>query len=158
MSNIVCRVVVDSAELEIYFMLRHAVFVVEQEVFDNSDRDELDSDALHIVAIDTLSDAVVGTVRCYPTDDNVWFGGRLAVHPAYRQHPAQIGVLLCRSAQRVVNENGAARFLAYIQLQNVRFFSAQRWQPVGEPIDYCGKPHQLMESRLPSKQPQQITV
>jgi hypothetical protein len=42
------------------------------------------------------------------------------------------------------------RFLAYVQPQNVRFFQRLGWTPIGDPEEYHGIPHQLMEADLAS--------
>jgi hypothetical protein len=52
----------------------------------------------------------------------VWYGGRLAVLHAYRHSAASIGAALCRLAEATVIAHGCRQFLAYIQIQNVRFF------------------------------------
>jgi hypothetical protein len=70
----------------------------------------------------------------------------------YRRHPAAIGPNLCRLAEASVIQRGCRRFQAYIQLQNVRFFSRLNWTAVGEPVVYQGRPHQLMAASLTIEQ------
>jgi putative N-acetyltransferase (TIGR04045 family) len=133
-----------------YFAVRRAIFVEEQGLFHGSDVDEYDSDptSLHLAAVRTDDGGVVGAVRCYTTGDDVWYGGRLAVLADYRRHPAAIGPNLCRLAEASVIERGCRRFLAYIQMQNVRFFDRLGWTSVGEPADYHGQLHQLMAASM----------
>lgn len=148
MGTITHKIAETDAELDGHFAVRHAVFVEEQGLFEGTDRDAHDEEGIPIVSIDEESGAVVGAVRCYETEDGVWFGGRLAVLKGYRHHPAHIGSALCKLAEKTVIEQGARRFLAYIQVQNVPFFERLNWRSVGEPVDRCGEPHQMMEASL----------
>jgi putative N-acetyltransferase (TIGR04045 family) len=148
MEEITYKIVETPAERQGYFAARHAVFVEEQGLFAGTDVDEHDDHAIHIIAVAGDSGAVVGAVRCYPTADDVWYGGRLAVLQAHRHHAAAIGASLCRLAEATVIERGCRRFLAYIQLQNVRFFQRLGWRIQGEPVIHCGAPHLLMAASL----------
>ena len=143
MKDILCKTVVTSQELQAAYKVRHEIFVKEQKLFNKSDRDEYDSRAIHIVAL--LEDEVVGTVRVYERDSGVWFGSRLAVQRSFR---GRVGGLLVQKAIETVQEREAKQFFAYVQLHTVSFFKRRRWKPVGEPVDYQGKPHQLMEAPL----------
>ncbi len=150
MDDIIFKVVETDAERAEYFAVRQAIFVEEQGMFHGTDVDEHDEDprTVHLAAVNAVTGAVVGAVRCYTMSDDVWYGGRLAVLPEYRHHPASIGPNLCRLAEASVIEHGCGRFLAYIQLQNVRFFLRLNWSVVGEPVDYHGQPHQLMAASM----------
>jgi putative N-acetyltransferase (TIGR04045 family) len=131
-----------------YFALRHAIFCEEQQLFDQ-DEDEIDRTAHPIVAIDhdapTLQQ-VVGVVRIYETQPRFWYGGRLGVHPDYRR-VGRIGKGLIHKAVTTANTWGCDRFLATVQLQNVRFFQRLHWTSLDE-IMVCDRPHHLMEADL----------
>ena len=150
MGDIIFKVAETDKERAEYYAVRQTIFVEEQGLFHGTDVDEHDDDfrTIHLVAVDTETGAVVGAVRCYTIGNEVWYGGRLAVLPDYRHHPAAIGPNLCRLAEASVIERGCRRFLAYIQMQNVRFFKRLDWSVVGEPLDYHGCPHQLMAASL----------
>lgn len=150
MSSIIFKLVETDAERQGYYATREAIFVEEQGMFHGSETDEHDEnpETIHSVAIVAETGAVVGAVRCYPAGEDVWYGGRLAVLAEYRNHPSAIGPNLCRLAEASVIQWGCRRFLAYIQIQNVRFFQRLNWSPVGEPVDYHGQPHQLMAASL----------
>jgi putative N-acetyltransferase (TIGR04045 family) len=143
MKDIVCKLVTTSQELRAAYKIRHDIFVNEQKLFKRSDRDSLDSKAIHIVAL--LGNVVVGTVRVYEKDRGIWFGSRLAVLKPYR---GRVGGLLVQKAIATVQEKEAKQFFAHVQLHTVSFFKRRRWKPVGKPVDYQGKPHQLMEAQL----------
>jgi putative N-acetyltransferase (TIGR04045 family) len=135
-------------ELEEYFHLRHEVFIKEQRIFPESDIDEYDKDAVHIVAVEGSTGKVVGGVRCYKKEEDTWFGGRLSAAPTYRN--GQVGSNLVKLAVKTVKSRGCKKFLAYIQPQNVKFFERLGWKAIGEPVIYQGLPHQLMEADLDS--------
>ena len=144
--TLVCRPAASSDELRAYYRLREEVFVREQRLFVESDVDAVDADpeTLHVVAVRQPPGDVVGTVRCYRADDDTWFGGRLAVRRDCRSSRLLVGPSLVRTAEALVQQRGARVFLAYVQLQNVRFFEHLGWVCVGEPREYQGRPHQIM--------------
>ena len=148
MGEFTFKIAETAKELEEYFCLRHEVFVKEQKIFSETDVDQYDQNAVHIVAIDESTGNVVGAVRCYKKEGDTWFGGRLGAAPAYRN--GQIGPSLVRLAVKTAKSNGCKKFLAYIQPQNVRFFEKLGWKAVGKSIIYQGLPHQLMEADLDS--------
>lgn len=127
--------------------IRHEVFVVEQGLFDGSDRDVHDEDprTLHLIAL--VDGEVVGTVRIYPLDDaGTWLGDRLAVAESYRV--LHLGVGLVGLAVRTAGQHGGAVMHAHIQLPNVEFFSRLGWRSSGPMEEYCGAAHQPMSIDL----------
>jgi len=143
MKDVRCALVTTQRELRDAYHIRHEIFVKEQKLFVKSDRDACDARAIHIVAL--LHDEVIGTVRVYEEGSGVWFGSRLAVRKPFR---GRVGALLVKKAVTTVTEKKAKRFLAYVQPSAVPFFKRHRWKPVGQPVDYHGHPHQLMEAPL----------
>jgi putative N-acetyltransferase (TIGR04045 family) len=138
----------DRWQLAAYYALRRAVFVREQRMFAETDVDEHDPHALHLVAMAPQAGVlheVVGVVRIYE-QDGVWFGGRLAVVPQYRRC-REVGSALTREAVGAARALGASRFLATVQQDNVRFFERQHFV-TRESLSLCGRAHQLMEADL----------
>ncbi len=133
-------------DIQAYFNLRRAIFVEEQGVFTRSDADEYDAIAYPIIAIKTDTNQVVGVVRIYEPEPGLWYGGRLGVHSDYRR-VGQIGKGLIYKAVTTANTWGCDRFLATVQLQNVRFFRRLHWNSLEE-IVICDRPHHLMEAEL----------
>ncbi|HEX9369515.1 MAG TPA: MSMEG_0567/Sll0786 family nitrogen starvation N-acetyltransferase [Roseiflexaceae bacterium] len=148
MDEIICKIAETAAEREGHFAARRAAFVEEQGLFEASDVDEHDAYAIHLVAVNLSGGAVVGAVRCYPAGGDVWYGGRLAVLPAYRRQASSIGANLCRLAEATVLAHGCRLFLAYIQMQNVRFFERLGWRAYGDVAIHYGVPHLLMAASL----------
>ncbi|HEY9661847.1 MAG TPA: MSMEG_0567/Sll0786 family nitrogen starvation N-acetyltransferase, partial [Allocoleopsis sp.] len=135
-----------SQEYEAYFQLRQTIFAEEQGLFQGNDLDEIDSIAYPIVAVIPETQQVVGVVRIYESQPGLWYGGRLGTHPDYRRG-WQIGKGLIYKAVTTANSWGCDRFLATVQLQNVRFFQRLHWQSLEE-IMICDRPHHLMQADL----------
>jgi len=136
-------------DVQAYFDLRQAIFCKEQRLFAGHDEDEIDTKAYPIIAIDHEAESanrVVGVVRIYETQPRFWYGGRLGVHPDYRR-AGRIGKGLIHKAVTTANTWGCDRFLATVQLQNVRFFKRLHWDSLEE-ISVCDIPHHLMEADL----------
>jgi putative N-acetyltransferase (TIGR04045 family) len=140
MEELIFRVTQNEEELRKCFEIRENVFFEEQKIFEGSDMDDHDNEAIHIVAIQ--GEEILGTVRIYPDGEGIWFGGRLAVLQAYRGRV--VGERLVRKAVELVKEKGAKRFYAYVQDKNVRFFKRLGWRSMREVQKY-GLPHELME-------------
>lgn len=136
------------AEIAAYFALRQQIFVEEQSVFAESDVDPLDAIAYPIIALqsDAQSLNVLGVVRIYESEPRLWYGGRLGSHPAHRK-ALQVGKGLIYKAVTTANTWGCDRFLATVQLQNVRFFQRLHWHSL-KTMEIHGLTHHLMEADL----------
>lgn len=127
------------------FKIRKKIFVIEQELFDDSDIDENDSNSIHLVAKQNRE--IIGTVRIYKKKEtNHWVGGRLAVEKKFRNTNAGSG--LVKEAMKRVKKRGCKIFTAHIQEKNIPFFLGLGWQPLEAVKTYFGYPHQKMEANL----------
>ena len=131
-----------------YFNLRHKIFVEEQRIFKSDDIDAIDKIAHPIIAVkcDASSLAVFGVVRIYEAEPRLWYGGRLGTHPD-RRKGWQIGKGLIYKAVTTANTWGCDRFLATVQIQNVRFFQRLHWESLEE-TEIHGITHHLMQADL----------
>jgi putative N-acetyltransferase (TIGR04045 family) len=136
-----------------YWQLRSAIFCQEQHLFEDCDRDEKDAIAYPIAALSHDArlangdpSGVVGVVRILEESPRVWYGGRLGVHPECRRHN-QIGKGLIWKAVTTAHGWGCDRFLATVQIQNVRFFERLHWQSLKQ-LEIRGVSHHLMEADL----------
>ena len=156
----------DSPLIAGYWSLRRSIFCEEQHVFEHSDRDELDRIACPIAALhhgcdpeleqerreenglkeDGPEAQVVGVVRIVETEPRLWYGGRLGVHSDFRRHN-QIGKGLIWKAVTTANGWGCDRFMATVQIQNVRFFRRLHWASIEE-LEIRGIRHHLMQADL----------
>jgi putative N-acetyltransferase (TIGR04045 family) len=140
------KLATSTPEIHAYFALRHSIFVEEQGVFADNDMDDFDAIAYPIIATKTNTIDVVGIVRIYESEPGLWYGGRLGVHQDFRR-VGQIGKGLIYKAVTTANTWGCHRFLATVQLQNVRFFQRLHWTSLDEMV-ICDRPHHLMEADL----------
>ena len=136
-----------------YWQLRSAIFCQEQHLFEDCDRDDKDAIAYPIAALSHdarlgsgVPGGVVGVVRILEESPRVWYGGRLGVHPDCRRLN-QIGKGLIWKAVTTAHGWGCDRFLATVQIQNVRFFERLHWQSLKE-LEIRGVSHHLMEADL----------
>ena len=142
-----CRVARSDEERARHFAVRHAVFVVEQRIFEGDDHDGRDADPATLHAIGVSGGITGGAVRLYPIGDaGLWKGDRLAVLPAHR-HGA-LGASLVRFAVTTAGALGGDRMVAMIQLPNVAFFRSLGWHESDPPQQYHGIVHQPMEIAL----------
>jgi putative N-acetyltransferase (TIGR04045 family) len=136
------------SEIAAYFDLRRKIFVEEQGLFQGDDLDSVDAIAHPIIAIDPTAAnlEVVGVVRIYEPERRLWYGGRLGTRPD-RRKGWQIGKGLIDQAVMTANAWGCDRFLATVQVQNVRFFQRLHWDSLEE-VEILGVQHHLMEADL----------
>jgi putative N-acetyltransferase (TIGR04045 family) len=140
--------------LERYWDLRSRIFCQEQHLFEQHDRDDLDAIAYPIAAVNHSAERggdVVGVVRILEKSPRIWYGGRLGVDADFRRHN-QIGKGLIWKAVTTANGWGCDRFLATVQIQNVRFFQRLHWRSTDE-LEIRGITHHLMEADLAYYQP-----
>ena len=145
--SVVMRRAESSTEVAAAAAIRHAVFVLEQRIFVESDRDHHDDDeaTIHLVAV--VDGQVAGTVRIYALDESgTWLGDRLAVGPSFRV--LQLGAGLVRLAVRTAGYLGGEIMHAHIQLPNVSFFERLGWHASGPAEDYLGTSHLPMSIAL----------
>jgi putative N-acetyltransferase (TIGR04045 family) len=139
-----CRVVASADELDEHWRVRHAVFVTEQHIFFDDDRDRWDRDGRTVHCVGVVGTRIVGAVRLYPMDQrgHRWQGDRLAVLPEFRS--AGVGGPLVNLAVQTAKARGGTSMQAHIQLGNVRFFEHLGWRQEGALEMYVGLPHQPM--------------
>lgn len=153
-AQVVAGLATEPWQLVGYRELRRQIFAQEQRLFEGSDFDEHDSHALPIVAesqIAGMPDQVVGVVRIYRSEPGTWYGGRLGVRREFRRFGA-IGSALIASAVSNAHALGCQRFLATVQLANVRYFERHHFR-VLRGVEVRGLPHQLMQADLAAYPP-----
>ncbi len=144
MSRTSVALVTDFAELAAVMRIRHEVFVMEQAVPVELERDEWDEGGEHFLAL--LDGRPAGTVRLvveYPGEAHL---GRLAVLPPAR------GSGLGAALVRAVEERGRERCLDSVvlsaQMQALTFYARLGYTAEGEIFDDAGIPHSWMRKRL----------
>ena len=134
MYQVICRPIANNTERDQAMSIRRQIFVEEQKLFDETDEDQFDNKAIHLVA--EIDGRIVGTVRLYHEKDDIWVGGRLAVLSKYR---GRAGRQLVKRAVVEAENQGARIFKATVQKQNERFFQRLGWKTVGEKQLVWGK-------------------
>lgn len=147
---ITCRAATLDTDLASCRQIRHAVFVAEQELFDESDHDIHDEDPDTIHLLGSYDGMPAGAVRLFALDpgSGLWQGDRLCVLPPYRVHG--VGMPLVRCAVATAGALGGDRMVAHIQVSNVAFFRRLGWRNDGALETYVGQPHQPMSIDLPA--------
>jgi len=146
-AEVACRPAATKAERAICAQLRHAVFVVEQSIFDVTDQDFRDVDDATIHLLADVGGVAGGTVRIYRLDDSgLWKGDRLAVAEPLRT--MVIGRRLVQTAVRTAGELGGREMVATVQVPNIPFFERLGWRRIGEPSVAYALPHQEMRIGL----------
>jgi putative N-acetyltransferase (TIGR04045 family) len=141
---VTCVAATTAEQLAAHHLIRHAVFVREQALFEGSDVDEHDGrpDAIRVLGL--CGSVPAGAVRLFPVDTRhgIWQGDRLAVLAPYRTRG--LGKPLVRYAVTTASAMGGRLMVAHIQLDNVGFFRRLGWTAEGAVERYVGIPHQRM--------------
>lgn len=121
--------------------LRIAVFVIEQGVPEEMERDELDPVSRHIVC-ETADGKVIGTGRLSPNGRI----GRLAVAPGWRGQGigGRLLALLVAEAVRL----GMEELVLHAQAHAEDFYLRYGFIPEGPVFDEAGIDHRLMRREL----------
>lgn len=125
--------------------LRHRVFVEEQAVPVELERDELDDEAIHAVARDEAG-RVVGTGRLVTGAAGRARIGRMAVATEARGRGVGAAVLAVLEAAAV--DAGCTQVELHAQAHAVGFYRRAGYAPVGEPFDEAGISHVAMTKPL----------
>jgi predicted GNAT family N-acyltransferase len=138
--NVVIRQVTwDSHEAELY-RIRHVVFVVEQGVPVELERDAHDPQALHLLAL-TADGRPVGTARML-ADGHI---GRMAVLRAWRNQG--IGSALLERLVQLARQQGRSSVFLHAQCQAEPFYARLGFVAEGAVFQDAGIDHRCM--RLP---------
>jgi len=122
--------------------IRHAVFVTEQGVPLELERDEYDPVALHLLATDEATGEPVATARLLP-DGHI---GRMAVLRPWRNRG--IGSALLRRLLEVERTRGHARVVLSAQCHAEPFYQRLGFRPQGEIYQEAGIDHREMSLPL----------
>jgi predicted GNAT family N-acyltransferase len=134
----------DEQELEAALALRIEVFCGEQGVTFDGDRDGLDDEAVHLVAVD--EGEVVGTCRLLTEPGGTARFGRLCVRASARG--TGVGALLLAEAEREARAAGARRIGMHAQTDALKLYRRAGFRPYGERFDEEGIEHLGMEKHL----------
>ncbi|WP_299234927.1 GNAT family N-acetyltransferase [Natronomonas sp.] len=124
--------------------VRRAVFVDEQGVPEDVERDGKDAEAIHFVAYDDGDP--IGAARLREAEAGAAKIERVAVRPARRGEG--IGRRLMSAAEDAAAREGYRRVVLHAQASVVAFYLRMGYETVGERFEEAGIDHQRMEKPL----------
>jgi predicted GNAT family N-acyltransferase len=137
------RVAANSSEVDEALELRRRVFVGQQGVTLDADRDGLDPTALHLVAVD--DGRVIGTCRLV-FDGPLARLGRMAVEDDYRGRG--LGAAILAEAEQQARAAGSERMRLHAQIAARSLYERGGFVAQGQQFMEEGIPHLTMEKRL----------
>jgi predicted GNAT family N-acyltransferase len=137
------RLASSSSEVDEALELRRRVFVGQQGVTLEADRDGRDAEATHVVAVD--AGHVVGTCRLV-LEDGLARLGRMAVAADWRGRG--LGGALLTEAEAQARTVGATRIRLHAQLAARSLYERGGFEVTGEEFLEEGIPHLTMEKPL----------
>jgi predicted GNAT family N-acyltransferase len=118
--------------------VRQAVFVEEQRIPAELERDAADAGCVHAVAFDAQGQAL-GTGRLLPLPEGVMKLGRLAVLRSQRGRG--VGQALLQALLAAARAEGARTVMLHAQQSAASFYLAAGFQPHGDEFMEAGIPH-----------------
>jgi predicted GNAT family N-acyltransferase len=125
------------------FALRHEVFVIEQAVAPELERDESDVSAIHLVAL--RGQTVIGTLRIVRSGEGARIG-RMAVRAEARK--AGVGTRLMSSGESVARQMGVTEIVLHAQLAAKKFYRRLGYREHGDIFEEAGIPHVEMRKTI----------
>src|SRR5512144_2350391 len=141
----VVRFASSQQDREAAFVLRRAVFEVEQGVPRPLDRDAFDANADHAVVFDG-GGRCVGTGRLVRMDSRTCQVGRMATAADVRGQG--VGGKVLEALERMAALRGVAEITVHAQLPAEAFYRNRGFATEGAPFKDQGVPHVLMRKRL----------
>ena len=141
--SIVIREVTSESDFQRSLTIRTKVFISEQQVPEERERDRMDDQSKHFLAMD--GDIALGTMRIRHVTDrgqNVGKIERLAVLKQARGKG--VGAALLQEALRVIAQKGWKIALLSSQETAVPFYEQHGFVCYGEPYIDAGIPHRWM--------------
>lgn len=123
------------------YLIREQVFVREQGVPSELERDEADHECMHVLARDAAGE-VIGTGRITP-DGRI---GRMAVLREWRGRG--VGDAMLRALLHHARERGLAEAQLHAQASAINFYAGRGFVPTGDRFQEAGIEHQAMRIAL----------
>ena len=144
---ITIRAAKTTQDIDECFRIRDEVFIVEQRVPIDMERDEHDSEALHFIAL--TDGQPVGTARVVLRDNGTSAKiGRVAVYQSNRG--SGIGRLLMAAVEGSPDLEHVQNFLLDAQTHALRFYARLGYEAYGDEFMDAGIPHRHMKKEKPT--------
>jgi predicted GNAT family N-acyltransferase len=150
-STIVIAPVKGEGELMQALAIREVVFIEEQSVPEDMERDEEDAQAYHLLAMDkghAIGTGRLVVLKAPPEGETGSWGrvGRMAVLQAYRR--SGVGTRLLAAFEEEARKRGMAGIMLHAQLSAMDFYKRHGYVPHGAVFEEAGMPHLEMKRRL----------
>jgi predicted GNAT family N-acyltransferase len=150
-STIAIAPVQNEGELMQALAVREVVFIEEQSVPEDMERDEEDRHAYHLLAVDkghAIGTGRLVTLKESPPGETGQWGrvGRMAVLQAYRK--SGVGSRLLTMFEAEARKRGFAGIMLHAQLTAMEFYKRHGYEPHGAVFEEAGMPHLEMKRRL----------
>jgi predicted GNAT family N-acyltransferase len=132
----ICKQVEDAHELEEAYLVRKKVFIDEQDVPEELERDEFDDAALHVIC--KADELVIAAGRILLFDEEA-IVGRVAVLKPWRYKG--IGRKIMEFIMDIAKNNGVKTLAANVQIDAQDFYEKLGFKPVGELFLEAGREH-----------------
>lgn len=142
--NVTCRRVTNDEELGTALAIREEVFIDEQGVPPDEERDACDATAIHVLAF--LGDDAVGTARLVQTSPGHGKIGRVAVRAVARG--AKVGAALMEALTEIARSDGLRELYLDAQIQVIGFYARLGYVEEGGLFEDAGIMHRRMRRRL----------
>lgn len=144
MKQIVVKLAESQSEIRAAFDIRHRVFVQEQQIPGEEERDEADDSALHAIAV--LNGEALGTGRVVIQDGGIARIGRMAVDKSSRG--IGVGGRILTLLEDEARAKGSRWSVLHAQEYIKAFYVNRGYQQYGEVFDEVDIPHVEMRKRL----------
>ncbi len=121
------------------YAIRRRVFIEEQSIDQNLERDHYDLSALHVLALQDGHPAGCGRMVLTAAGAKI---GRMAVLPEHRGRG--LGRMVLDHLIALARRNGAVLAYLHAQVAVEGFYLKRGFQPVGEVFEEAGIPHRKM--------------
>ena len=137
---------ISKEEIEEAFDIRRKVFVIEQQISPEMERDDLDENAEHFLAY--ADGQAVAAARLLVGEQDIKLG-RMAVLDDYRRQG--VGRALFRAMLDFARNSKARRIVLNSQASARTFYFAMGFTEEGAPFIESGIPHQMMVMEFAGK-------
>jgi predicted GNAT family N-acyltransferase len=150
-SSIVIAPVKGEGELMQALAIREVVFIEEQSVPEDMERDEDDAHAYHLLAVykgHAIGTGRLVTLKAPPENETGQWGrvGRMAVLQAYRK--SGVGSRLLSMLEEEARRRSFVGIMLHAQLSAMEFYKRHGYEPHGAVFEEAGMPHLEMKRRL----------
>jgi len=135
--------IIETTDLSAPHALRRAVFIDEQGVPDAEEWDDLDAEAIHLLALE--GETPLGTARLFVKGTTGKIGRVCVARPA---RGSGLGKALILAGCARLEALGCTRVELGAQIQAMPFYEALGFTPFGEIYDDAGIPHCWMAKAL----------